>query len=74
MAGRAGTTETELKGTTKARTASAAAERSDTEPRPKRSESTQNGAFPLQILRFTGCKPLHMGSQLFPEHTFASRS
>ena len=53
MAGRAGTAETELKGTTKARTASAAAERSDTEPRPKRSESNQNGAFPLQILCFT---------------------
>lgn len=78
MAGRAGTAETELKGTTKARTASAAAERSDTEPRPKRSEnsqkrsessqkrseSSQNGAFPLHILRF----------QLLPEHTFGSRS
>lgn len=74
MAGRAGTAETELKGTTKARTASAAAERSDTEPRQKRSESRQNGAFPLQILRFTVCQPLYLGSQLFPEHTFASRS
>ena len=60
MAGRAGTAETELKGTTKARIASAAAERSDTEPRPKRYESTQNGAFPLQILWFTVWQPLYL--------------
>ena len=65
MAGRAGTAETELKGTTKARTASAAAERSDTEPRPKRSERSQNVAFPLQILWFTGCQPLYLAFPAF---------
>ena len=65
MAGRAGTAETELKGTTKARTALAAVERFDTEPRKKRSESSQNGAFPLQILWFTVCQPLYLAFPAF---------